>query len=48
MEIRTQRARMCEEKYCKDSAENGTIPAVPGIALDENHLQGSGIDEAHG
>jgi hypothetical protein len=41
-------SRTCEEKCCKDRAENGTIPAVPGIALDENHLKVPGIDEAHG
>ena len=42
------RSRMCEEKYCKDRAENGTIPAVLGIGLDENHLKVPGIDEATG
>src|SRR5258708_1728273 len=41
-------SRTCEERCCKDRPENGAIPAVPGIALDENHLKGPGIDEAHG
>jgi len=39
---------MFAEKYCKDRAENGTILAVPGIALDENHFKVPGIDEAPG
>jgi len=39
-------AECARRSIAKTGAENGTIPAVPGIALDENHLKVPGIDEA--